>query len=81
MFHRLFVFPQRNGQRFSAELQLHMVLRWLRGGQYHDFILAYGLSSGAFYTMAWRVCRAICATNVLPMADAVAAARRGDEST
>ena len=71
---------QRNGQHFSAELQLHMVLRWLRGGQFHDFILAYGVSTQVFYRTAWKVCRAICATHVLPMAEAVAAARRGDES-
>ena len=57
-----------------------MVLRWLRGGQYHDFILAYGLSSNAFYATAWRVCRAICATHTLQMAEAVRAARRGDDS-
>ena len=64
----------------SAEIKLAITLRWLRGGQFHDFILAYGLSASTFYRLAWRVCRAICATNVLPMADAVAAARRGDES-
>ena len=57
-----------------------MVLRWLRGGQFHDFILAYGLSASAFYVIAWHVCRAICATHVLPMAAAVQAAQRGDNS-
>ena len=46
---------QRNGQHLPAELKLHIVLRWLRGGQYHDFILAFGLSKSAFYTIAWRV--------------------------
>ena len=71
---------QRNGNHFSAELKLHMVLRWLRGGQYHDFILSYGISQAAFYVTAWRVCRAICARYALPMATAVAAARRGDDS-
>ena len=37
---------QRNGNFFSAELKLHMVLRWLRGGQFHDF-LVHGCSWGA----------------------------------
>jgi hypothetical protein len=71
---------QRNGNFFSAEIKLHMVLRWLRGGQFHDFLVPFGISKAAFYATAWRVCSAICARYTLPMAEAVKAARRGDDS-
>ena len=54
----------------EAEARL-LLLRWLRrGGRFHDFILAYGVSKACFYHIAWRVCRALCATHVLPMAEA-----------
>ena len=71
---------QRNGHRVPAEIKLHLTLRWLRGGQYHDFLAPYGISKTNFYGIVWRVCRAICATHSLPMAAAVAAARQGDDS-
>ena len=68
----------RNGNVLPPEIKLHLTLRWLRGGQFHDFLTPYGVSRTHCYVMFWRVCKAICATHKLPMAAAVAAARCGD---
>lgn len=71
---------QRNGHRVSPEIKLHMTLRWLRGGQYHDAMLGLGVSRSCFFTTVWKVIDAINRTHSLPMAEAVAAARRNDTS-
>ena len=70
----------RNGTVVPAEIKLHLTLRWLRGGQFHDFLTPFGISKAQCYVVFWRVCKAICATHKLPMASVVAAARRGDTS-